>query len=335
MNINKAKIKSLLISVVASTLVFSAPVTAQEMKFWRIGTGGVGATYFPIGNLIASAISSPPGALACDQGGTCGVENLVAIAISTNASVANMNAVNSGQLDAGLAGAQVVAQGFNGTGKFAGKAKENLRAVGTLYREDLHLVLAEGLRLKDFTELNGLRIGVGVPGSGTQLNVKMILDHFGIEADRYDLNLAQSAQHLADDQIDAFFYGGGWPFAALIQLGADKGFDLYSFSADEIRKIQGIFPVYVSSTIPASAYNNIDYDVSTVASTSHLITSIDQPAELIYAITKALWDDKSQRILERGHKKGEQVQLESALDGLQIPLHPGAERFYKEAGMAE
>ena len=327
------KFIGILIGAVASILVAAQPATAEDMTLWRIGTGGVGATYFPIGGLIANGISSPPGALACGKGGTCGVKNLVAIAVSTNASVANMNAVHSGQLEAGLVGAQIVSDGFDGVGKFAGKPRDKVRAIATLYREDLHLVLTDGLKLNGITDLNGLRVGVGVPGSGTQLNAKLILEHFGITASLHDSSLGQSAMELADGKIDAFFYAGGWPFAALIQLGAGKGFDMYSLTQDEIQEIQQFRPVYISSTIPARAYENIHYEVSTVASTAHLVTSVDQPEELIYLITKALWSDQTRSLLDNGHQKGKQVRLETALDGLQIPLHSGAQRFYEEAGI--
>ncbi|MEL7171805.1 MAG: TAXI family TRAP transporter solute-binding subunit, partial [Pseudomonadota bacterium] len=111
----------------ALALGAAATVSAQDMKFWRIGTGGAGGTYFPIGGLIANAISNPPGSRPCDKGGSCGVPGLVAIAVSTNASVANVNAIDAGQLDAGLAGAQSVTQGYNGEGKFDGNPKKNIR----------------------------------------------------------------------------------------------------------------------------------------------------------------------------------------------------------------
>ncbi|MEM6946376.1 MAG: TAXI family TRAP transporter solute-binding subunit, partial [Pseudomonadota bacterium] len=117
------------------------------MKFWRIGTGGAGGTYFPIGGLIANAISNPPGSRPCDEGGSCGVPGLVAIAVSTNASVANVNAIDAGQLDAGLAGAQSVTQGYNGQGKFDGNPKQNIRVIANLYPEDMHLVTPEGVKL--------------------------------------------------------------------------------------------------------------------------------------------------------------------------------------------
>jgi len=331
----KKCLRNTLIGIAASIVAVSLSAVAQDITIWRIGTGGVGGTYFPVGSLIANAISKPPGALDCDMGGTCGVENLAAVPVSTNASVANMNAVHSGHLQAGLAGAQVVTHGFKGTGEFEGSAKDRVRAIATLFREDLHLVVAQEVKLSSIADLNGLRVGIGIAGSGTQLNVKTILDHFGIEANHYELNLQHSAQHLADRKIDAFFYAGGWPFAALIRLGASEGFDLYSFANHEIRKILEILPVYVPSTIPAGGYENIDYEVLTVGSTAHLVTSVDQPEELIYAVTKALWSDTTRSILDRGHQKGRQVTLETALEGLQIPLHRGAQRFYKELGMGE
>jgi TRAP transporter TAXI family solute receptor len=323
----------LIMALVAGLVGFSSVAEAQEMKFWRIGTGGAGGTYFPIGGLIANAISNPPGSRPCDKGGSCGVPGLVAIAVSTNASVANMNAIQAGQLDAGLAGAQSVTQGYLGEGKFVGNKKDKVRMIANLYPEDMHLVLPKGASLKSLKDLNGKKVGVAAAGSGTQVSVKMILKHYGIKADEQELNLGQSVQRLADGQVDAFFYAGGWPFAALIQLGSTKGFELYKFSADEIKAINGIIPYYIPSKIPAGAYENIAYDVPTVAVSGQLVTSVDQPTDLVYNITKALWNKNTRKLLDKGHAKGKQITLESALAGVLIPLHPGAEKFYKEVGM--
>ncbi len=308
---------------------------AQQMKFWRIGTGGAGGTYFPIGGLIANAISNPPGSRPCDKGGACGVKDLVAIAVSTNASVANVNAIHAGQLDAGLAGAQSVTQGYNGQGKFVGNKRDKIRVIANLYPEDMHLVLPRGAQIKSLKDLNGKRIGVAAAGSGTQVSVRMILKHYGIKAKEAELGLAQSTQRLADGQLDAFFYAGGTPFAALIQLGSTKGFELYKFSDDERKAINKIIPYYVESMIPAGTYENIKYDVPTVAVNGQLITSVDQPADLVYEITKALWNKNTRKLLDKGHAKGKAIRLETALKGVLIPLHPGAEKFYKEKGMAK
>jgi TRAP transporter TAXI family solute receptor len=323
----------LLVAAVAGLALAAGAAQSQEMKFWRIGTGGAGGTYFPIGGLIANAISSPPGARPCDKGGTCGVPGLVAIAVSTNASVANMNAIHAGQLDAGLAGAQSVTQGYNGTGKFAGNKKDKVRVIANLYPEDMHLVLKKGLKLNSLKDLNGKKIGVAAAGSGTQVSVRMILKHYNIKADENELNLGQSTQRIADGQIDAFFYAGGTPFAALIQLGSTKGFSLYKFSDAERKAINGIIPYYVESMIPAGTYENIKTDTPTVAVNGQLVTNVDQPTELVYGITKALWSKKTRGLLDKGHAKGKAIRMETALKGVLIPLHPGAEKFYKEVGM--
>lgn len=317
------------------TAITLGSTNAQDMQFWRIGTGGAGATYYPIGGLIANAISNPPGSRSCDEGGSCGVEGLVAIAVSTNASVANVNAIQAGQLDAGLAGAQSVVQGFNGEGKFDGDAKDKVRVIANLYPEDLHLVSPKGVKFTSLMDLEGKKIGVAAAGSGTQVTVRAILGHYGIKADEQELGLSQSSQRLADGQLDAFFYAGGTPFAALIQLGSAKGFELYSFSDDERKQINEIIPYYSASSIPAGTYESIDYDVSTVAVNGQFITSVDQPEELVYNITKALWNENTRILLDKGHGKGAAIRLETALNGVLIPLHPGSEKFYKEVGMIE
>lgn len=309
--------------------------SAQDMQFWRIGTGGAGGTYYPIGGLIANAISNPPGSRSCEEGGSCGVEGLVAIAVSTNASVANVNAIQAGQLDAGLAGAQSVVQGFNGEGKFEGDAKDKVRVIANLYPEDLHLVSPKGVKFTSLMDLEGKKIGVAAAGSGTQVTVRAILGHYGIKADEQELGLSQSSQRLADGQLDAFFYAGGTPFAALIQLGSAKGFELYSFSDDERKQINEIIPYYVASSIPAGTYETIDYEVSTVAVNGQFITSVDQSEELVYNITKALWNENTRKLLDKGHSKGAAIRQETALNGVLIPLHPGSEKFYKEVGMIE
>ncbi len=331
------KLDRKVIAAFAAALVLGAGTAgAQDMKFWRIGTGSAGGTYFPIGGLIANAISNPPGARPCDKGGSCGVPGLVAIAVSTNASVANVNAIEAGQLDAGLAGAQSVVQGYNGQGKFTGHAKKKLRAIANLYPEDMHLVLPKGVTIGSLKDIKGKRVGIAQAGSGTQVSVEMLLKDIGITRNDYtpaELNNTQSAQRIADGQLDAYFYAMGTPSSALVQLASTKGFDLYKFSPAEQTRIHEIIPYYVESMIKAGTYQGIDYDVPTVAVNGQLVTSADQPEELVYQITKALWNKNTRKLLDNGHAKGKVIRKETALKGILIPLHPGAERYYREAGM--
>ncbi len=331
--------RNFLAAALTGALLSGMSAQAQEMRFFRIGTGSAGGTYFPIGGLIANAISNPPGSRACDKGGTCGVPGLVAIAQSTNASAHNVTAINAGQMEAGLTGAATLYFAYHGTAKFKGKQKPKLRVIANLFPEDLHLVLPKGGKLGSLKDLKGKRVGIAQAGSGTQIAVELILDTQGINRDNIDeaeLNNSQSAERIADGQLDAYFYAAGTPVAAMIQLDNTKGMDLYSFSDAEIKAANKAVPYYVPSEIKGSTYKGVPYGVNTVAVNGILATSADQPADLIYEVTKALWSDTTRRLLDNGHAKGKVIRLETALkgiDGLDVPLHPGAEKFYKEAGL--
>lgn len=310
-----------------------------RMQFFRIGTGSSGGTYFPVGGLIANAISRPPGGRPCEQGGACGVPGLVAIAQSTNASAHNVTAVNAGAIEAGMTGAATLYQAYHGEGKFRGIAKRNVRIIANLYPEHMHLVLPAGVTLSSLADLKGKRVGIGQAGSGTQVAVLTALKAFGLSRTEFsaaELNMSQSAERLADGHLDAFFYTGGTPIAALIQLASTKGFSLYRFSAAEQAAINKVLPYYLPNVIKAGTYHGIDQSTPTLAVNGILITNKDQPADLIYAITKTLWAKPAQTLFERGHAKAAEIRLRTALKGireLDVPLHPGAARYYREIGM--
>lgn len=316
-----------------------AAALAQDMTFFRIGTGGAGGTYFPIGGIIANAISNPPGSRPCEEGGNCGVPGLVAMAQSTNASAHNVNAIQAGEMEAGLSGAATLHFAYHGIGKFEGNAKPDLRIIANLYPEDMHLVLPKGGSLDGLADLEGKRVGIAQAGSGTQIAVELIIGDHGITRDNIEeaeLNNAQSAERLADGQLDAYFYAAGTPVAAMIQLDNTKGMELYSFTDEEVEQANKTVPYYIPSTIPAGTYPGVGYDVNTVAVSGIFVTNANQDEELIYEVTKALWSDTARKLLDDGHSKGKVITLETALDGVEgigVPLHPGAERFYKEAGL--
>ena len=328
----------ILTAVFAGALLMSTPPIAQEMQFFRIGTGGAGGTYFPIGGIIANAISNPPGSRDCDKGGNCGVPGLVAMAQSTNASAHNVNAIQAGQMEAGLSGAATLHFAYHGKEKFEGNQKPDLRVIANLFPEDLHLVLPKGASLNGLEDLKGKRVGIAQAGSGTQIAVELILGGFGVNRgniDEAELNNAQSAERIADGQLDAYFYAAGTPVAAMIQLDSTKGMELYSFSDAEVKKANEIVSYYIPSTIPAGTYPGVNYDVNTVAVSGIFVTNANQDEDLIYEITKALWSNTARKLLDNGHAKGKVITVDTALDGIEgigVPLHPGAERYYKEIG---
>ena len=333
--------KFIKVAIAASVagMITSTAAIAADPTFFRIGTGGAGGTYFPIGGTIANGISAPPGARPCDKGGQCGVPGLIAIAQSTTASVFNNAAVQNGELEAGLAAADVTRSMYLGEGKFEGKPHPKLRIVANLYPEDLHLVLPKGKSVGDLGDLKGKRVGIAQAGSGTQVAVLQMLDAWGVNRDNMEeaeLNNSQSAERLADGQLDAYFYAAGLPVSAMVQLSSTKGMELHSFSDSDMKKINDIIPAYIPSKIPANVYEGVDYEVKTPAVSALLVVSSDLSDELVYGITKALWNKNTRKLLDNGHAKGKQITAETALDGvsaLGVPLHPGSEKFYKEAGL--
>ena len=328
-----------LASTVLATMMVAGTASAADPTFFRIGTGGAGGTYFPIGGTIANGISAPPGSRPCDQGGQCGVPGLIAIAQSTTASVFNNAAVQNGELEAGLAAADVTRSMYNGTGKFEGKAHPKLRIVANLYPEDLHLVMPKGASINNLGDLAGKRVGIAQAGSGTQVAVLQMLEAWGVTRDNMDeaeLNNSQSAERLADGQLDAYFYAAGWPVAAMVQLASTKGMSLHSFTDEDLQKINDIIPAYIPSQIPGGVYEGVDSDIKTPAVSALLVVSSDLSEDLVYGITAALWNDNTRKLLDNGHAKGKQITAETALDGVEalgVPLHAGAEKFYKEQGM--
>ena len=328
-----------LAAAAAIALTTAGAAVAQDMTFFRIGSGSAGGTYFPIAGLIANAVSNPPGSRPCAEGGSCGVPGLVAVAQSSNASVANVTAVQSGQIESGLAAADIVYTAYNGTGAFEEQgAYDKLRVIANLFPEHMQLVLPEGGELGSIAELKGQRVGIAQAGSGTQVVVLELLELFDITRDDIqaaELNNTQSAERLADGQLDAYFYVAGTPTAAMVQLAATRGIELYSFSEEEIAAFLEVVPYYYEAEIPAGTYEGVDYDVQTVAVGAQWVTSSDQPEQLVHDITAAMWNDNSRKLFDNGHAKGADITPDTALTGVLTPLHPGAERFYREAGLIE
>ena len=310
---------------------------AQDMQFFRIATGGTAGTYFPIGGLIANAISNPPGSRACDEGGSCGVPGLVATAVASNGSVANVNGIAGGSLESGFSQSDVAYWAHSGTGIFADKgAVEKVRAIANLYPESIHLVARADAGINSVADLKGKKVSLDEPGSGTLVDARLILEAYGLgEADveAEFLKPNQAADLMRDGNMDAFFFVGGFPAGAITELATSLPITLVPITGAEAEGLRGKYQFFAKNVVPAGTYQGVDADTETVSVGAQWITSTDQPDDLVYEITKALWNKNSRALLDSGHAKGKSITLETALDGVGIPLHPGAERYYKEAGV--
>jgi len=295
---------------------------AQAPAFFRIGTGGTAGTYYPVGGLIANAISNPPA--------------LVSTAVASNGSVANVNAIAGGNMESGFSQADVAYWAFTGTGSFEGKPKiEDLRTITNLYPESVHIVVKKGVA-KSVADLKGKRVSLDEPGSGTLINAKAILAAYGITEKDIKPEYVkpnQGADKIKDGSIDAFFITGGYPLAAISELAtATGGVEILPITGPEADALRKSAPFFAVDEIPAGTYKDIGA-VKTLAVGAQWVTSSKISNEVVYAVTKALWSDKTRALLDAGHAKGKLITRNNALNGLAAPLHPGAEKFYKEAGL--
>jgi TRAP transporter TAXI family solute receptor len=294
---------------------------AQAKQYFRIGTGGTAGTYYPVGGMIANAISSP---------------TLDASAVATNGSVANVNGIVAGAMESGFSQSDVASWAYTGTGVYQGRAKvESLRAIANLYPETVHVVIKKGLNIRSIADLKGKRISIDEPGSGSIINAKAILAGYGLRDSDYraeNLKPGPSAEKLKDGGLDAFFLTTGWPTAAVTELVATTGVELLPIDGEPAKKILAEFKFFAADEIPDNAYKDVK-GVKTLAVGAQWVTSTAMSADLVYAVTKALWSDQTRAVLDAGHAKGKAIRKETALLGLGIPLHDGAARFYKEAGL--
>jgi TRAP transporter TAXI family solute receptor len=318
------------------TALAASPTLAQDITFFRIATGGTAGTYFPIGGLIANAISNPPGSRTCADGGSCGVPGVVATAVASNGSVANVSAIATGSAQSGFTQSDVAYWAFNASGIYEGRPKVDvLRAIANLYPESFHLVARKGAGIKTIKDLKGKRVSLDEPGSGTLVDARLILAAYGLtEKDMKAeyLKSQQAADKLKDNALDAFFSVSGWPLGAIAELAATTGIDLVPIDGPEAEALVKAYGFFATDEIPDGAYKGVN-GVKTVSVNAIWATSSKQPDKLIYDITAALWNPSTRRLLDSGHAKGRVIKLETATQGLGIPLHAGAEKFYKEKGL--
>ena len=324
------------LAVTAALATSAASVHAEDINYFSIGTGGVGGTYFPLAGAVANSISNPPGSRPCDEGGSCGVPGLVAVAQSSHGSGANVAAIISGDLDSGFSQADVAYWAYSGTGMFEGQEPmRDLRVIAALYPEHVHLVASKASGIATVADLKGKRVSLDKTDSGTYPDAVLILEAFGLtEADVTVENLqpAAAAEAFREGRLDALFFVSGYPARAVGELAKSGEMVLIPIAGPEVDQMLLEHSFFTKDKIPDGVYRNVQ-GVETVAVGAQWLTSLEQNEDLIYGIAEALWNDAARQLLDVGHAKGLSVTRQTALDGIAIPLHPGAERFYRESGM--
>lgn len=311
--------------------------SAQETRFFRIGAAATSGTFFEIGGVIASAISKPDGSPPCERGGNCGVAGLVAVTQATQGSVENLRLVGAGQIESAIAQSDIVSWAYDGTGVFAADGPlKNLRTIASLFPESLQLVVRADSTIRTLADLKGAHISLGQAGSGTLADARALLAAAGLsEKDMTSeyLRPGVAAANVREGTLDGFFLIGGIPVPAISELAAAMPVRLIQVDDDVLARMKESSGSYRQSVIPAGIYPGVDRETPSIGFRALWIVSADAPDNLIYEITKALWNEATRRLLDAYNPIGNEIRLENALDGLSAPLHPGAKRFYREAGL--
>jgi TRAP transporter TAXI family solute receptor len=314
------------------------PVRARggETRFLRIGTGNVNGTYYRIGGLIADIVGSPPGSRPCERGGSCGVPGLIVVAQSSTGSVSNVLAIEGGEAESGFVQGDVAHFALTGTGAFAGQpAARRLRTLANLYPESVHLVVRLGANVAGVPDLRGKRVSLDAEGSGTLVDARLVLEAFGVREAEIAATytpLGPSIDLMREGRLDAFFLVAGWPAPAVSEVARDLGVGLVPLVGPAVDALLARHGFFARDTIPADAYPGVP-PTPTIAVGAQWLVADGLDDELVHGLAAALWHPSARERLDAGHPKGASVRIETALAGVTVPLHPGAERFYRERGL--
>lgn len=316
-------------------LCFAAsPLAADQLSLFRIGTGGIGGTYYPIAGLVAQAISNPAGHCEADE--ICGVPGMVAVAQSSSGSVANVKDIAAGRIESGFVQSDVAFWAFSGVGAFEEDGRQtSLRAIANLYPESFHIVVREESGIESVRDLAGRRVALDEAGSGTLVGAQLVLEAFDLVEAGVAISYLKSddaMEKLVAGELDAFFLIAGYP-AKVIQWASEEAeIRLLPLNGPETAKLVKVNPFLQLDVIPGGTYEGVRH-VETLTVAAQWITREDISEETVYGILEALWRSDARRLLDRGHAKGRVIRLETALEGVGIPLHAGALRFYRDVGL--
>ncbi len=333
-NVTRAVARGLALATLLAAAAVSGPSNAaEEIRFFRIGAGSTDALHFTLGGLIAGAVSNPPGTRACERGGNCGVPGLIAIAQTTGGSIHNVEAIGDGRLESALSQADVAYWAYNGTGMFQVQgAIKNLRAVANLYQGALQIVVREGSGIDSVADLKGKRIALIKGDPGVAGTARLVLDAVGIEETQLTVEtvtLGEAAARLAADTLDAIFLLDAAPVFEIAELARSTPIALLPIDGETGAGIRRDYPFLTVDIIPRNAYRGVD-QTTTIGIGMLWLVSAELDAALVYELTRALWHPSNRPILDAADPVGRSIRPATALVGVPIPLHPGAEHFYAE-----
>ncbi len=310
----------------AATALGATGALAQEQTFITIGTGGVTGVYYPTGGAICRLVNMN----RKEHGIRCSVE-------STGGSVYNVNAIRNGQLEFGVAQSDIQYQAYNGEGEFSEQgADKDLRAVFSIHPEPFTVVARADSGIESFEDSKGKRVNIGNPGSGQRALMERLMEEMGWSTSDFqlasELQAAEQSQALCDNNIDAMVYSVGHPSGSIQEATTSCDSVLVDVDNEAAQKLVEENDYYRVATIPGGMYRGNDEDTTTFGVGATLVTSTAVDEETVYQVVKAVFENFDQfKGLHPAFADLEKEQMAS--EGLSAPLHPGAERYFEEAGL--
>ena len=283
---------------------------------------GPGSVYFAVGSMFAKISTKK-------------ATSYTAKGVTSGASVSNCKAIAKGEALAAIAQNDVTYYAWNGKFQFEGKPVKELRAIGTLYPEPIQIVVRADSDIKTLQDLAGKKVVVGAAGSGCAATAERVLKAAGVwdKIDPVYQTFSEAAQSLVLGQVDAEFTVIAYPAPAIDQIAVKVPVRLISVPDNVVEKLHNEgYPFYVKVTIPKGTYNGMDEDAQTIAVKSTFVVHKDVPDEVVYEMTKILYDNIDE--LAKAHQVAKQIDIHHAFDGLMVPLHPGAIKYYEEKGIS-
>jgi len=291
----------------------------QEPQFITIATGGTSGVYYQLGGTLAKLIEEQLGYKTSVQ--------------ATGASVENINLLMNNQAEIAFSISDSATQAYEGTGPFEGQAPmTDLRAMAAIYPNVIQLVTTEDTGIKTFEDLKGKRVSVGDRNSGTEINARMIFEAHGMTYDdvKVDyLSFGESIDQIKNGMIDAAVISSGLPNSAIMDLAVTHKVRLIPISESALNYLQEKYPFFMPLTIPADMYDTAE-DTQTVKVANVLLVNHRLSEDVVYNLTKAIFDNLE--ALYSAHNAALDIKLETVTEGLLVPLHPGAEKYFKEVG---
>ncbi|PZX13074.1 hypothetical protein LX81_03302 [Palleronia aestuarii] len=301
----------------AAALALGTAASAQDLS---IATGGTGGTYYPYGGGLAELIGRH-------------IDGASAVAEVTGASVENMALIAQGQSDLAIVLADTAYAAVNGTIDPFTDRPVDAQAIASIYPNAVHIVTLAGSGIESLQDLVGKRVSVGAPGSGTEVNAEQVLTSNGISYDDITperLNFNETADALRDGDIDAGIWSVGPPTSSILNLAATADIRIVPLTDEEIAKAQEAEPVFAAYTLQPDLYEGMEEPVQTISIPNVLVVNADMDEELAYQITMNMFEHVDELIAV--HPAANDTTVEFSVSSTPIPFHPGAIRYYEEAG---